>query len=104
MEFVSPVWGDVGLSVERDSMCASGGKVGQFDCSPKWYEMKWEMEIVMAAVKGRRWGGWRAITWRGIETDAVYSSDFESVISNPILWWISVINELCVCVRACVER
>jgi hypothetical protein len=65
--------------------------------------MKWEMEIVMAVVKGRRWG------------DDVMSRDVvlkrtlfvpqisKSVISNLILRWISVINVyMCVCVCVCV--
>jgi hypothetical protein len=79
------------LSTGRSSMCV-WGRVGQFGCPPKWYEMKWEMEFVMAVVKGRRWGD--DVTSRDVvlKRTLFVPQISKSVISNLILRWISVIN------------
>lgn len=88
------------VAAEGSEYEAGGGGDRQFDCPPKWYEMKWEMEIVMAVAKRRRGltGEWRFVTWHVIETDTVHSSNLESVISNLILWWINMIN-----IRSCAQ-
>lgn len=99
MEFVSPVWGvasELNGAAEGSEYEAEGRGGGdrQFDCPPKWYEMKWEMEIVMAEAKRRRGltGEWHIVMRHVIETDTVHSSNLESVISNLILSWINMIN------------
>jgi hypothetical protein len=101
MEFVSPVWGDVCLLNGAACVCWEG-RSDNLIALPS--DMKWSEKWKLWWRRSRDGGGegWRTVTWRGIETDAVYSSNFESVISNLIWWRISVINAL-VCVRACAE-